>query len=392
MKFIYPFVAPKLDKQDAILLQQQLFQENLKRCKLFAKVVILFEIMLILMNISVEATLNFYLIMYLLLTFMSIVMLLHINRLEKNTATKTAVNNPILFSLVVFFLVWGAVITLYDQFGYGHIMAFAVNFMCVSILYHADNKAILGLYVLPIVVILIGLPFFQASKEVLMGHYINLMVFLFFCWLASRMLYTSYVSNFYHERLLLKTNKENEKINQELEDANSLLFELSNVDELTKVPNRRAFWRFIENGLSIRNIPRKLSLFVLDIDEFKQYNDTLGHLEGDRVLKEVAQELHTFIKNDSPNGMIARFGGEEFILAYFDIQVDEITTAERIRKKIEDLALPHPASTVASTVTVSIGGVTCSLEQIEEVNGYLTQADEALYQAKQKGRNCVEIF
>ncbi|WP_169907541.1 GGDEF domain-containing protein [Priestia abyssalis] len=405
MKFIYRFEASAEQKQ---LLRQHLFNENIQRCKLFAKIVILFEALLIAMNMGSSYALNgslftwnVYIVMYVLLLSASVFMLLYIRAFEqKETYTSQQYNRfrAGLLSLVVFFLVWGAVVTLFDQRGYGHVMAFAINFMCVSILFHASNRTILCLYILPVAVLIIGLPFFQSSSTVLMGHYINLSVFLFFCWLASRMLYWSYSANFYNRMLLTETNEnlaikiqENEKINAQLADANERLKQLTLIDELTKIPNRRGFHQYIKQAFHHPKGTRKLSILMIDIDAFKPFNDNYGHLKGDIVIESVAQAIKRCV--DSANSIAARFGGEEFIVAMFDadpLKVYQI--AEAIRLSVFELNIPHDYSPVSPYVTASIGAVTEEIISEEEVEQLIAHADDALYKAKTQGRNRVENF
>lgn len=404
MKFIYRFEASAEQRQ---LLSQHLFQENIQRCKLFAKIVILFEVILLAMNMGSSYmsngslfTWNAYIVMYMLLLVMSAFMLLYIRAFEKKETYTSCQYNRFrvgLLSLVVFFLVWGAVVTLLDQRGYGHVMAFAINFMCVSILFHASNRTILLLYTLPVAVLIIGLPFFQPSSTVLMGHYINLSVFLFFCWLASRMLYWSYSANFFNRMLLTETNEnlamkieENEKINAQLADANERLKQLTLIDELTKIPNRRGFQQYIKQALHHPKRERKLSILMIDIDAFKPFNDNYGHLEGDHVIESVAQAINRSV--DSSSSISARFGGEEFIVAMFDADLlKAYQIAETIRLSVLELNIPHDYSPVSPYVTTSIGSATEEIISEEEVEQLIAQADEALYKAKTQGRNRVEM-
>lgn len=143
-----------------------MFFRNLQRCKLFAKIVILFEFILICMNQTTSFVtyhrmfvFDIYFRLYVLLLLMSIIMLVYIIRFEKKKDMTEKQYQWFRFGVicfVCFFLVWGSVVTLVDQKGYGHVMAFAVNIMCVSILYLASNRTILKLYILPIAVLFIG--------------------------------------------------------------------------------------------------------------------------------------------------------------------------------------------------------------------------------------------
>lgn len=160
---------------------------------------------------------------------------------------------------------------------------------------------------------------------------------------------------------------------------------LSITDELTGLSNRRCFDNTLEKEfLRALRYNNKLTLVMFDIDHFKTVNDTYGHPCGDYILKEVANAaLQTFRKTDT----VFRFGGEEFvvILTETDIKQSEIPL-ERFRKTIETLDLTYQNQQI--NITVSIGA--CQLDQsIENKEEFLQKADNALYDAKNSGRNKV---
>lgn len=168
-----------------------------------------------------------------------------------------------------------------------------------------------------------------------------------------------------------------------------MLKENSMIDGLTQIANRR---RFDESLLMEWNRQKRhlepLSMLMVDIDFFKNYNDTYGHLEGDECLKQVAQTIKIQLKR--PADLAARWGGEEFacILPETD-PMEAVSIAENIRKAIIDKALPHKASLVNSVVTVSIGVATATPLEETSFQMLIKKADDALYKAKQNGRNRV---
>ncbi|PSL40138.1 diguanylate cyclase (GGDEF)-like protein [Planomicrobium soli] len=388
------------------LFNEFLFEENMQRSKLFAKIVTLFEGILIFIHAfsnyaaNQHITMDFYLFMYLFLFAISICMVVYITRFEKIETTTASQRQKFkrgLTGFVIFFLAWGAVVTLADQREYGNVMAFAVNFMCVSILYHASNKQILQLYALPVTILAVGLPFFQNAQPILFGHYINLTVFLFFCWLASRMLYRSNKMNFYNQLLLTATNEnlaqtieKNEEINRKLEATNERLRKLTLMDELTKISNRRGLQQYIDNALMVSKGRRRLSFIMLDIDNFKLFNDNYGHFEGDKVLQLVAQQINNCV--DSSDCHISRFGGEEFIVAVFDQDLQEVVElAGCIQASLKEADIPHEYSLVADHVTVSIGIATGKVENSGQIQAVKEKADFALYEAKSQGKNRINV-
>ncbi|MGB0560969.1 MAG: diguanylate cyclase domain-containing protein [Spirulinaceae cyanobacterium] len=167
------------------------------------------------------------------------------------------------------------------------------------------------------------------------------------------------------------------------------LSELANKDGLTRLANRYFFDQTLQELYheSISNA-RPLSLLLCDVDFFKHYNDYYGHLQGDECLRKVGKAL---LELTQGNGYFAaRYGGEEFALLLPDTSHDVLPSiADQIRESLKQYALPHPYSPVAKIVTISIGGATFHLtEQLKKPIELIQQADQALYRAKDLGRNC----
>ena len=162
---------------------------------------------------------------------------------------------------------------------------------------------------------------------------------------------------------------------------------LSQRDALTGLANRRHLDEVIasEWNRSIR-YRTPLTVMMIDIDYFKTYNDTLGHPEGDRCLKIIADSI---AKSAARSGdLAARYGGEEFLLLFATTDREHaIKQAERLVHLIQDLAIPHPASPVAAHVTVSIGVASTIPQLHEQSTDFIKKSDLALYQAKTAGRN-----
>ena len=170
------------------------------------------------------------------------------------------------------------------------------------------------------------------------------------------------------------------------------LLRLSNEDGLTQIANRRCFDQQLQKEWfrALRDqLP--LSICLIDIDYFKRYNDTYGHLEGDSCLRQVAANLQDQLRR--PGDMAARFGGEEFIVLLPNTNSQGAhQVAERIRLQIENLNIPHRDSLISDRVTISIGVATMIPAKDDASESLLTMADKALYQAKEKGRNQVVDF
>ncbi|MGM5484231.1 MAG: GGDEF domain-containing protein [Nanobdellota archaeon] len=162
--------------------------------------------------------------------------------------------------------------------------------------------------------------------------------------------------------------------------------ELATKDELTKVCNRRQLFNILSRETELAK--RKFAPFCIlmtDIDNFKQINDSLGHLAGDLILKEVATEIKSELRKCD---YVGRYGGEEFliILSYPTLE-NSVICAERIRKKIEKLELSFDNNKVKATISMG-ATIYCPEESIDKT---LARADKALYLAKNKGKNRVEM-
>jgi diguanylate cyclase (GGDEF)-like protein/PAS domain S-box-containing protein len=172
------------------------------------------------------------------------------------------------------------------------------------------------------------------------------------------------------------------RLQKELED-------LSFKDGLTGVANRRMFDAVLEMewGNARRQL-QPLSLILLDIDFFKQYNDHFGHLQGDDCLKRVANALTQAATR--PRDFIARFGGEEFVLVLPETDAEAAAkVAERCRHAIAREHIAHPHSPIGKHLTVSMGVGTIVPGYRDEMLAFVEEVDRRLYQAKQQGRDCV---
>ena len=183
---------------------------------------------------------------------------------------------------------------------------------------------------------------------------------------------------------------ERKKTEQELIKLQKELEELSFKDGLTGVANRRMFDSVIETEwLKARQNKQPLSLIIIDIDFFKEYNDFYGHLQGDDCLKQVAETLNN-VKARSRD-FFGRFGGEEFIMLLPEADENAAwSIAERCRQALFKKQIPHEQSKVSQLLTISLGVSTMIPSQDDEHNELISRADKQLYQAKQKGRNCIQ--
>ncbi|WP_379154068.1 diguanylate cyclase [Paenibacillus sp. sgz5001063] len=193
------------------------------------------------------------------------------------------------------------------------------------------------------------------------------------------------------EDLVAERTKELELNNEELNKYIQLIEKISITDELTGLYNRRYFNKLLVVEVEEAAAKQQyLTYMMLDIDYFKKYNDTYGHYEGDKVLRRVGSLLQELSVRS--NGFAFRLGGEEFgilVSGYTPRQSQDY--AENIRRSIADLGIEHALSAEYGIITVSIGVATIHVDQVREGDLYKL-SDDALYQSKANGRNCVTLF
>lgn len=167
------------------------------------------------------------------------------------------------------------------------------------------------------------------------------------------------------------------------------LEELSYKDGLTGVANRRMFDKvFDSEWANARRNHKPLSLIMLDIDYFKQYNDQYGHIQGDDCLRAVARTLSEAVHR--PRDFVARFGGEEFVLVL--PETDEVSAkqiAEKCRLLIQQQQIPHESSDVSDVLTISLGVGTMIPGMSDDKKAFVEAVDQCLYKAKANGRDCL---
>ena len=163
------------------------------------------------------------------------------------------------------------------------------------------------------------------------------------------------------------------------------IYNMTITDGLTEVANRRKLEEFLERELAgaIRH-QRPLSVAVIDADHFKQVNDTYGHIAGDYVLRKIAHVIQDVIRKDE---LLARYGGEEFVIVMPESTLEQSALlAEKVRNLVEKTVFRFEDHDIAVTVSV---GVAAHDKTLHTVDAFIEAADEALYRAKDGGRNCV---
>lgn len=267
------------------------------------------------------------------------------------------------FILVV--MLWGVMIALLDQPVYGQLLAFVTNYVFCACLLLIRPRIFITVQAVPLLLLFCLLPLFQKDSSIMLGHYINLAALLIPLTISSARSYRFFYDN--------TANKLKEKA-------------FSEKDELTNLYNRRKMNAFIEQ--EIRNDGKSLhsvGILMLDVDYFKNYNDSYGHQQGDAALQAIGAALGQVAEKHGV--FVARYGGEEFIVIMKNKAPEQVSAiALELKQRIDDLRLPHKTSEISEILTVSIGQH-YSVEQHIDIYGLIKKADDALYQAKVRGRN-----
>lgn len=194
-------------------------------------------------------------------------------------------------------------------------------------------------------------------------------------------------------RQRVRIQLERTQLYKQLEEVNKKLTHLASIDELTQLPNRRVFSETLHREW--RRMAREhnsLSLILADIDCFKAYNDTYGHLFGDNCLFQVASVISQCVRR--PGDVPARYGGEEFAVILPNTPLEgAIHVAEEVGRAVSVLAIPHKNSLASPHVTLSIGvaSVVPDLQAMGSETLLILAADKALYQAKTGGRDRIQV-
>ncbi len=178
---------------------------------------------------------------------------------------------------------------------------------------------------------------------------------------------------------------------RELSGVHERLKQLSRSDGLTGLFNRRHFQEYYQHVWERAQYDQSpVSVLMIDVDHFKKYNDRYGHPAGDECLRQVASVLEAQVRR--PGDLVARYGGEEFIAVLPNTDADAAAAvAERVRQAIGALNMRHEASPTHPVVTLSVGVASCQADFLLKSTALLTASDEALYQAKNTGRNRVSV-
>lgn len=390
--FLFVSVASKYKDE----FELSISRINIARGKTTATTLIVLEAIMLVVSLLIKKKALFtppniyYLVMYILMIITMAIYLLVFTMLGKNVSKYRTSTMVAVVSFTAFLLSWCAGISLLDQLSFGQIFVYAVAIIAVAVTPYYEPITLLCIYITVHILFLALMVYFQKSGRILFGDYVNSTSFLIISWAISQMRYKSQIEHFNNRRIIQEKSDELIKVNLELEEANQKLEKLSQTDSLTGIFNRSVFDRVIKiewDRCKRHDLP--LSLIMIDIDFFKAFNDNYGHQAGDDCLKQVAEVLSNCARRSSD--IVARYGGEEFAIILPHMEKENVLKyAERLRKKVEQLTIPHRYSSISEHLTISLGVHTDIPSNATSIEKFIKTADKALYEAK-KGRNNIVV-
>lgn len=381
---------PAVPEADKNILENILIYSNIQRLRIISWLLIFINLTLISIQLAYIDKIDQphileiapYIMTLRMVLLVSSVAFLIVTRLPFPNAVKRShlfyETGYIILNLISYAILYSLIHSVGPGIASSYLMAVLVS---ATFLYLKWSKSI-AIYGFSWIVFSVMVWRFQPDWILAFSAIINGSVVTIFALVMSQIIYVNRVKEFLNLQTI-QLQKE------ELATSNNLLENLSYLDALTNIPNRRFLDEFLhrEWSLAVREHGLQLSLIMVDIDQFKQLNDTFGHQNGDDILVKIATTLSRTVKR--PGDLFARYGGEEFaaILPKTDL-IGARKIAEQMLQAVERLDINHPFS-ANGRLTISIG-LACIQPDDKELPEILIEAaDKALYQAKKAGGNRV---
>ncbi|MBN2899497.1 MAG: GGDEF domain-containing protein [Clostridia bacterium] len=404
-----------IDPEYVTKLKSEIVLLNISRMKMFLESILVLQLLTYLILFVISGVSSVYtfeysgsLTLFFALLVFSVIEYVWVTHQKKGflsrRITAETINNNLLI-IVGFITTWGALLSVCLSGNDAVDNVYLLSLMVTSFMFYMEEKSQGIIFVISSMFYLVGHIFFAESSLQVMD-YLNLGVFIALSWVVGRMNYQSYLG-FHKDQCIIHdknnllqevnadlTNEvmEKQEIMRDLESANAMLRKISAIDELTGVPNRRKLnevvlyeWRRSQRE---RN---DIAIFMIDIDNFKSYNDIYGHVAGDVVLRKVATALNRFSMR--PTDFFGRYGGEEFTFLAVNMSKDNILHfANRMRAAVEGLKIEHTIDGKPSYLTISIGSTLAKPYCGDEVDKAFKRSDMALYMGKHDGKNTMRFL
>jgi len=281
----------------------------------------------------------------------------------------------------------GASISLADQTHHGHLRIYAPVLLMTSAFLLTDARQLAVPAILTAASLLVGFSFRMPPGPERTRVFQEVVAYVPIAFVVSRIMHYSYYTAWRSNFRLKQQVCENQRLNERLKEANHRLEVLARTDEVTGLANRRGLNKHLDELLGSSGGSLKLSMIMIDIDYFKEYNDLYGHKRGDEALATVARVLARRAAELS-SGFVSRWGGEEFVFVAAGMDKEQtLNMCKRIKEDIRNAAIQHQGSAVSDYVTLSQGACCMDVRSREDIELCMRRADRALYMIKASGRN-----
>ncbi|GEK33879.1 diguanylate cyclase domain-containing protein [Kurthia sibirica] len=292
---------------------------------------------------------------------------------KKNVETRTFFQ----YSYLIFMLLLSSIISFLDQIYFNHITIFILYLvLCCCAIIMPIKRFIVPVTLSSLITIsslMIDMSRFSSTKMMIIFIIFLVIILLVLNHLNYKIIHKTLLQ----QQLLMEERLHSQQLTKELQTA-------ANTDELTNLANRRGYLHHI--ATFEMKLPMRITVLIIDIDFFKNYNDYYGHAYGDIVLAKVASTLHEISKDDQR--FAVRWGGEEFLILLEDHSNEEIKQFYTdFITQIAHFNIEHMASDISKKLTFSVGGNSIYLENLDEINDCILQADDAQYVVKRSKKD-----
>jgi len=380
----FAYLLSAMPEKNKVELELKLKHDNMLRLRIIALLIIAFMLILLCIQLfytgkiqqpEIIAVAPHVMVLRLILIGVSVIFIVLSGRPLPSDADKRF-NHFMMSGFILFNLIGFAVLSgLINSTGPGIASAYIMAALVLATFIHLKWLDCIIIYGLAWLTMGISVWLLQPDWIVAFSAFLNGTFATVLALVISRVIYINRIQDFLNRQLI-------EQQKEELVASNAILKELTYIDALTGIPNRRFFDEYLlrEWKRAVRD-KKCISLIMIDIDKFKLYNDTFGHQAGDHAMVQVAASLHKVVKR--PGDLVARYGGEEFVAVLTDTDLDGACgVADCMRQAVEELNINY-----TGRLTISLGLVCikpCIGKSPEDLIG---AADDALYRAKEAGGN-----
>lgn len=376
LSILYPYTRYASIEQAS--LKDAIWRENIRRLKIIGTIGSLINVMILTIYVQADGIsqlLSLESITRELWILASIAYIIGVGRTTPDKPVKK-VQFGVFFFAATLSLLFSAIITAMSTPEQGHTFLYIINILLTATFLHF-SLAELFIVVAPSILLLLHvLKHFDYSILRINANWINIVAISLFAFAIAHTALVGRLSHLHSKKVI--------------EEQNEALKQLAELDGLTGIGNRRKIDMMLTSEARLAvgaDIP--ITVMMIDIDYFKNYNDTYGHQVGDDCLKRIAKIIQSHVRRQSD--LVGRYGGEEFLIMMTGMDVQESERmATTILTAISNLEIPHSASPFQH-VTVSIGVVSRRLNEHDLIGDLINEADLAMYEAKELGRNRVVI-